>query len=181
MPNLITMARIFLVVPFAAMFFIDAAWAMTAALVIFAIAAFTDFLDGWLARKTGKTSALGAALDPIADKLLVAAALVLLVRNGVVREWGVIAALIIILRELFVAGLREALAARGHSLPVSALAKWKTTFQIVAIGFLLASAPGGFAGEGIRPVASGLFWVAAILTFWTGADYAFRAARALAK
>lgn len=179
MANLITLARMALVIPFAAMFFIDAPWAMIAALVIFTIAALTDFLDGWVARKRGESSALGAALDPIADKLLVAAALVLLVRNGVIRDAGVVAALIILLRELLVAGLREAMAQRGLSLPVAPLAKWKTTFQLVACGFLLAAAPGGLAGESLRPVAAGLFWLAAILTFWTGADYAFKAASAL--
>lgn len=179
MANLITLARIALVIPFTAMFFINAEWAMVAAFVIFALAALTDFLDGWVARKLGQTSALGAALDPIADKLLVAAALMLLVRNGVIREWGVIAALIILLREVMVAGLREAMAQRGLSLPVLPLAKWKTAFQLIAVGFLLAAAPGGIAGKGLEPVAAGLFWFAAILTFWTGANYALKAANAL--
>lgn len=179
MANLITLARIALVIPFAAMFFIDAPWAMTAALVIFSIAALTDFLDGWVARKRGETSALGAALDPIADKVLITAALILLIRNGVIRDFGVVAALVILIREILVAGLREAMAQRAASLPVSALAKWKTTFQLVAAGFLLAAAPGGLAGEELRPIAAGLFWLAAVLTFWTGANYAFKAAGAL--
>lgn len=179
MANLITLARILLVFPFAAMFFIDAAWAPVAALVIFVIAAASDFLDGWVARARGEVSALGAALDPVADKLLVAAALLLLVKNGVIREAGVVAALAILLREMFVGGLREALGARARGLPVTELAKWKTAAQLVALGLLLATAPGGPAGPGLAPVAQGLFWFAAVLTLWTGADYARRGIAAL--
>lgn len=179
MANLITLARIGLIAPFAAMFYVSAPWAMTAALVIFLIAASTDFLDGMVARARGETSALGAALDPLADKLLVAAALILLIRNGVIAGAGVFAALIIILREILVSGLREAVAQRGRTLAVTGLAKWKTAAQLVAAGLLLASAPGGPFGEGLRPFASGLFWIAAVLTFWTGAEYALKAAAIL--
>lgn len=179
MANLITLARIGLIAPFAAMFYLSAPWAMTAALVIFLIAASTDFLDGMVARARGETSALGAALDPLADKLLVAAALILLIRNGVIAGAGVFAALIIILREILVSGLREAVAQRGRTLAVTGLAKWKTAAQLVAAGLLLASAPGGPFGEGLRPFASGLFWIAAVLTFWTGAEYALKAAAIL--
>ncbi|MBY0420683.1 MAG: CDP-diacylglycerol--glycerol-3-phosphate 3-phosphatidyltransferase [Parvularculaceae bacterium] len=178
MANLITLARILLVVPFAAMFFIDWAFAPTVALVLFVVAAASDFLDGWVARARGEVSALGAALDPVADKLLVAAALLLLVRNGVIRDAAVVAALAILLREIFVGGLREALGARARVLPVTALAKWKTAAQLVAIGLLLAAAPGGPA-PGLGPVAQGLFWFAAVLTLWTGADYARRGVAAL--
>lgn len=179
MATLITLARIALIVPFAAMFFSGAPWAMTAALVIFLVAASTDFLDGYVARARGETSALGAALDPLADKLLVAAALVLLIRNGVISGAGVAAALVIVLREILVSGLREAIAQRGGSLAVTGPAKWKTAAQLIAIGLLLASAPGGAFGEGLRPLASGLFWIAAALTFWTGAEYASKAAAIL--
>lgn len=179
MANLLTLARVFLIVPFAAMFFVNAAWAMTAAFAIFAVAALTDLLDGWIARTRGETSALGAALDPIADKLLVAAALILLTRNGVIRDAGVIAALAIILREILVAGLREALARIRKDLPVTGAAKWKTGLQLVAVCALLATAPGGLAGEALRPLAVGVFWLAAVLTIWTGADYAWKATAAL--
>jgi CDP-diacylglycerol--glycerol-3-phosphate 3-phosphatidyltransferase len=179
MANLITLARIALIAPFAAMFFISAPWAMTAALVIFLIAASTDFLDGMVARARGEISALGAALDPLADKLLVAAALILLIRNGVIAGAGVFAALVIILREILVSGLREAVAQRGGALAVTGLAKWKTAAQLIAAGLLLAAAPGGPFGEGLRPFASGLFWIAAVLTFWTGAEYALKAAAIL--
>lgn len=179
MANLLTLARIALILPFAAMFFVNAAWAMTAALVIFIIAASTDFLDGYVARARGETSALGAALDPLADKLLVAAALILLIRNGVIAGAGVAAALIIVLREVLVGGLREAVTLKGASLPVTGIAKLKTAAQLIAVGLLLASAPGGVLGEGARPLASGVFWLAAVLTLWTGADYSWRAAALL--
>lgn len=179
MANALTLARMGLVLPFAAMFFIGAGWAMTAALALFVVAALTDYLDGVVARRRGETSALGAALDPIADKLLIAAALILLVRSGTIRDAGVVAALVIILREVLISGLREALARYGQSLPVSPLAKWKTTAQLLAAGALLAAAPTGLAGEDFRPLASALLWAAAVLTLWTGGDYAVRAGRAL--
>lgn len=179
MANLITAARIALILPFAAMFFLSAPWAMIVALALFALAGVTDFLDGIVARRRGEVSALGAALDPLADKLLIAAALVLLVRNGVVREAGVIAALAIILREIFVSGLREALSKAGLDLPVTGLAKTKTAAQLVAVGLMLAAAPTGLVGEPLWPAANGALWLAAILTLWTGADYARRGVGAL--
>ncbi len=175
MANLITLARIALIIPFVALFLVNAPWNMTAALIIFIIAALSDFADGYVARARGETSALGAALDPLADKLLVAAALVLLTRNGVIHGPGVIAVLVIILRELLVGGLREALGARGAALPVTGLAKWKTTAQLIAIGLLLAAAPTGVVGETLAPAAAGVLWLSAVLTAWTGADYVIRA------
>ena len=179
MANLLTLGRIALIVPFVAAFLANAAWNMTAALAIFALAALTDLLDGRVARARGEVSALGAALDPLADKLLIAAALILLVRNGVVYGAGVVAVIVIILREILVSGLREAVSGRGASLPVTALAKWKTAAQLVAAGLLIAAAPSGLAGEALRPIAIGALWLAAALTFWTGADYALGAARLL--
>ncbi len=175
MATLITLSRVALIVPFAAMFYVAADWAMKAALVIFLIAAATDFLDGYVARARGEASALGAALDPLADKLLVTAALILLIRNGVIAGAGVIAALVIVLREILVGGLREAVGKAGGELPVTPLAKGKTAMQLIAVGLLLAAAPGGIGGEALRPIASGAFWLAAVLTFWTGAAYARRA------
>ncbi len=175
MANYLTAARIALIAPFAAMFFISAPSAMLAAFAIFAIAAATDFLDGRIARARGETSALGAALDPLADKLLVAAAIILLIRNGVIREWTVVAALVIVLREILVGGLREALGRSGDALPVTGLAKIKTSVQLLAIGLLLAAAPGGIAPASIAPAAIALFWIAALLTAITGADYTRRA------
>ena len=178
MANLITLGRMALIFPFIVLYLIDASWNMKAAFVVFAVAALTDFLDGRIARARGEESALGAALDPLADKLLIAAALILLVRNGVVHGPGVIAVIVIILREILVSGLREALGAARDAIKVTSLAKWKTAAQIVAVGLLLASAPGGFVGETLRPAAVGVLWGAAVLTFLTGADYAWRGARA---
>lgn len=179
MANFLTISRILLIAPFTAMFFINANWALKAAFVFFAIAAATDFLDGRLARSRGEVSALGAALDPLADKLLIAAALVLLVRNGVIHDLGVVAALAVLLREVLVGGLREALGPSGATLPVTGLAKAKTSAQLLAVGLLVASAPGGIAGAALAPVADTLFWVAALLTVVTGATYTRDAVRLL--
>lgn len=176
MANMITLGRMALVIPFVIAFLANAAWNMKAALIIFMIAALSDFADGFVARRRNETSALGAALDPIADKVLIAAALILLVHNGIISGGGVIAVLVIILREILVSGLREALSAGQHTLAVTGLAKWKTTAQLIAAGLFLAAAPSGFVGEPLRPAASAALWIAAVLTFWTGSDYALRAA-----
>jgi CDP-diacylglycerol--glycerol-3-phosphate 3-phosphatidyltransferase len=179
MANLITLGRMALIIPFATLFFLDVSWGVKAAFAVFVVASLTDFLDGYVARARNEVSALGAALDPLADKLLITAALILLVRNGVINSAGVIAVIIIILREILVSGLREAVTAKGASLPVTTLAKWKTAAQLLAAGLLLASAPAGLVSEAWRPAASGALWLAAVLTFWTGADYALRAAQLL--
>ncbi len=179
MANLFTLGRIALIIPFIAIFLANAEWNMKAAFILFTVAAVTDFFDGRIARARGEVSALGAALDPLADKLLIATALILLLRNGIIAGAGVIAVIIIILREILVSGLREAVTLGGGSLKVTQLAKWKTTAQLVAAGLLLAAAPHGLIGEALRPLASGGLWLAAVLTFWTGADYAYNAARLL--
>ena len=179
MATMITLARIGLILPFAAMFFVNAAWAMPVALALFSIAAVSDFLDGYVARKRGEVSALGVALDPLADKLLIGAAILLLVRNGVIRDAAFVAALAILMREILVGGLREALGARGATLPVTQLAKWKTTAQLVAVSLLLAAAPGGVFGAGLAPAANAALWFAAILTVITGAQYARQSVRLL--
>jgi len=181
MANILTLARIGLIAPLAAMFFIDAAYAMPAALAIFALAAVTDLFDGMLARAEGRVTALGAALDPLADKMLIVAALVLLVRNGVIRDAGAIAALVIILREIFVGGMREAVSLKGATLPVTGLAKIKTATQLAAVGLLIATAPGGVGGDSLRPLAAAALWSAAVLTLWTGGAYALRAVAILQK
>jgi len=179
MANLITLARIGLIIPFTLLFLTDASWALKAAFAVFVLASLSDFLDGWVARARGEVSALGAALDPLADKLLITAALILLLRNGIVNGSGVIAVLVIILREILVGGLREAVTMKGGKLPVTGLAKWKTGVQLIAAGLLLASAPNGLVSADWRPFAVGALWIATLLTFWTGADYAMRAQRML--
>ncbi|AEQ08322.1 CDP-diacylglycerol--glycerol-3-phosphate 3-phosphatidyltransferase [Brucella melitensis NI] len=144
------------------------------ALGLFAIASITDFFDGYLARIWKQTSTIGRMLDPIADKLLVSAILLLLAADGTIAGWTLWAAIIILCREILVSGLREYLAELKVSVPVSRLAKWKTTAQMVALAFLLA----GPAGDKIIPyvtqIGIGLLWISAILTLYTGWDY-FRA------
>ena len=126
LPNILTLSRI-LAVPLLVILLWDATWVgYTAAFVLFSVAAATDYLDGYLARSQGTVSKLGVFLDPVADKIMVAATIVMLVHTGQIHGWTVIPALIILLREITVSGLREYLAGLSVSLPVSALAKWKT-------------------------------------------------------
>jgi cardiolipin synthase len=178
-PNILTYARI-VAVPavVACLYWSDirngGLWLRWVALAIFISAAVTDFLDGYFARIWGQHSAFGRMLDPIADKLLVASCLLMLAADGSFKGWSVWAAIIILCREILVSGLREYLAVLRVSVPVTRLAKWKTTAQLVAIGFLLA----GKAGDQIVPATSliglTLLWVSAIVTLYTGWDY-FRA------
>ena len=150
---------------------------LIASFVIFAVAAITDYFDGWLARRLNATSPWGVILDPIADKIAIAAAIVGLV---VLEPSGAIAipGFLILFREMFVSGMREGLAPRGIKLPVTLLAKWKTTVQLVALSveMLAAIAPEGSAP---RLAAHILLWVAAVLTLWTGWEYTRGAAREL--
>ncbi len=174
LPNLLTYGRI-LAVPLvvACLYWHESLWMRWAALGLFAAAAITDYFDGYLARIWGEQSAWGRMLDPIADKLLVAACLLILAAIGSIRSFSLWAALIILSREILVSGLREFLAGLRVSVPVSTLAKWKTTLQLVSIGFLIA----GPAGDQVLPagwtqwIGIGLLWVAAILTLFTGWDY----------
>ena len=144
------------------------------ALAIFLVASITDFFDGYLARIWKQGSKLGTMLDPIADKLLVAACLLVLAADGTIAGWTIWAAIIILCREILVSGLREYLAELKVSVPVTRIAKWKTTLQMIAIGFLLA----GPAGDKIIPYTTEagitLLWIAALITLYTGYDY-FRA------
>src|ERR1700722_724555 len=149
-------------------------WLRWVALVIFISAGVTDVLDGYFARKWGEQSSFGRMLDPIADKLLVASCLLMLAADGTIRGWSLWAAIVILCREILVSGLREYLAGLRVSVPVTQLAKWKTTIQLIAIGFLIA----GEAGEQIIPAPTEigllLLWLSAIVTIYTGWDY-FRA------
>lgn len=175
LPNLLTFGRV-LIVPavVACLFWPDEYSLRWTALGLFTLAAITDFFDGYLARAWGQQSALGRMLDPIADKLLVASVLLILVADGTIRSWSVWAAIVILCREILVSGLREFLAELKVSVPVSRVAKWKTTLQMIALGFLIA----GPAGEPILPgamrIGLALLWVSAGLTLYTGWDY-FRA------
>jgi len=174
LPNLLTYFRILMVPAIFACFYLEGDWARWMALGIFILAAVTDFFDGYLARKWEQQSNLGRMLDPIADKLLIAAVLLVLTRDGTIAGYSLWAALIILCREILVSGLREFLAELRVSVPVTALAKWKTAIQMIALAFLLA----GPAGDKLLPFITHagviLLWAAAILTLYTGYDY-FRA------
>jgi cardiolipin synthase len=146
-------------------------WLRWVALLIFIAAGVTDVLDGYFARKWGEQSAFGRMLDPIADKLLVSSCLLMLAADGTIRGWSILAAIVILCREILVSGLREYLAELRVSVPVTRLAKWKTTLQLVAVGFLIC----GEAGDAIVPVVTmtgiALLWLSALLTLYTGWDY----------
>ena len=184
LPNILTYGRI-LAVPLVAglLLWTERAHAMTGlgvegarwvALGIYVVAAITDFFDGYLARKWQQQSALGKMLDPIADKVLVAVILLVLCGDQILRGGHVWAAIIILAREVLVSGLREFLGQLRVSVPVTQIAKWKTTVQLVAIGFLIAGPAGDTLIPGVTWVGIIGLWVAAALTLYTGYDY-FRA------
>ena len=170
LPNLLTLSRI-AVIPFVVgLFFLSSDWAAWTACGLFALACVTDYFDGYLARTWKQESVIGKFLDPIADKLLVAATLVMLVAVDRIAGFSVLAAVVILLREVLVSGLREYLAGLNVGMPVTRLAKWKTGIQMLALGFLIV----GDHGPDKLPVTLigvlGL-WAAAILTLITGYDY----------
>ncbi len=146
-------------------------WSRWMALGVFALAGITDYLDGYFARIYAQQSALGRMLDPIADKLLVAACLLMLVADQTIHGWALWAAIVILCREILVSGLREFLAELKVGVPVSRVAKWKTTAQIVAIGFLIAGPAGETVLPGTMMIGIVLLWVSAVLTIYTGWDY----------
>jgi len=172
LPNLLTYGRVAAVPVVVALILVsDADWARWTALGIYVAAAITDFFDGYLARAWGQQSSLGRMLDPIADKLLVASVLLALAADGMIRGWLVAAALIILCREVLVSGLREYLADLHVPVPVTNLAKWKTTLQLIALGFLIAGEAGERALPGTVKIGMTLLWAAALLTLYTGWDY----------
>ena len=179
LPNLLTYGRIAAVPAVVACLYFqevprNGEWLRWVALAIFIAAAVTDILDGYFARKWGELTSFGRMLDPIADKLLVASCLLMLTADGTIRGLSIWAAIVILCREILVSGLREYLAELNVRVEVTRLAKWKTTVQLIAIGFLLA----GDAGDAIVPVVTptglSLLWLSALLTLYTGWDY-FRA------
>ena len=173
LPNLLTLSRIAVIPLLVALVYFDTPALRWIALVGFIAAAVTDYLDGYLARHRNEMSPLGRFLDPIADKLLIASLIVILVATRQIEGLTVIPAIIILCREILVSGLREYLAEIQVSLPVSKLAKWKTTIQMVALGFLII----GTAGPSWLPtllIGEIGLWVAAGLTLITGYDYLVR-------
>jgi cardiolipin synthase len=170
LPNLLTLSRIAVIPPIVAAFYVGGAVGIWTAFGLYALACVTDFFDGHLARIQNLTSSFGRFLDPVADKLLVGALLVLLPAFDHVNGWTVLPAIVIMLREILVSGLREYLAEIRVGMPVSKLAKWKTTIQMLAIGFLIV---GDFGPEFLatRLIGEVGLWIAAGLTLVTGVDY----------
>jgi CDP-diacylglycerol--glycerol-3-phosphate 3-phosphatidyltransferase/cardiolipin synthase len=172
LPNLLTYGRILAIPALVALLFWPwDDWARWTALGIYVAAAITDYLDGWIARAWSQQSAIGRMLDPIADKLLVCALLLMLVADGTIHGWTLWAAIVILCREILVSGLREFLAELKVSVPVSKVAKWKTTAQLLAMGFLIAGPAGDKVLPGNTLIGVVLLWAAAALTIYTGWDY----------
>tara|TARA_Y100000590_G_scaffold68187_1_gene74260 strand:+ start:1961 stop:2530 length:570 start_codon:yes stop_codon:yes gene_type:complete len=174
-PNILTIGRIILVPLFVFAFYLPGLLGDLIPFFIFILASFTDFLDGLLARLFKEESKLGELLDPVADKIIVAAALVLLVMNDIIKNYEVIAAIIILTREILISGLREFLAKAQVSMPVSGLAKFKTFIQMFAIAILLTGESGNkiinFQDYNAHSIGIILLWLSAFLTLYTGYDY----------
>ena len=175
LPNMLTLSRIAAIPVMVVLAAIRSPGMDFAACVVFSLAAITDYFDGKLARDYGTTSDLGRMLDPIADKLLVAAALMMLVGTGRLSHAGLYPAIVIMLREILVSGLREYLAGMRIGLPVTSLAKWKTGFQMGALGALLAgndsAALLGISWLPVNVIGEVMLFAAAALTLVTGWDY----------
>ena len=174
LPNILTLSRVAVIPVFVALFFLESATGQWIACAVFTLAGITDFFDGYLARSRGQLSAFGTFLDPVADKLLVASALLMMVGFGQIAALAIIPAVIILCREILVSGLREYLAGLSVSLPVSKLAKWKTTIQMIAIGILIlgnAAHPAVPETIPVRLIGEVGLWAAAAITLITGYDY----------
>lgn len=172
-PNLLTMLRIWAIPAIVATFFFQhPAWAW-AGLVLFALAGITDYMDGYLARHLNQLSRFGRVLDPIADKLLVGALLLMMAHTGRLGVYGIIPAVIIMCREILVSGLREFLAEIKVGCPVTRLAKWKTACQMLALPVLMVAEPqfSDFLSPYLTFIGSIALWGAALLTVMTGYDY----------
>ena len=174
-PNTLTIGRIILVPIFVITFYIPGLLGDLIPFFIFILASFTDFLDGLLARLYKEESKLGELLDPIADKIMVAAALVLLVMNETIQNYEVIAAIIILTREILISGLRESLGKVQVQMPVTSLAKVKTFIQMFSIAILLTGETGNkiinFEDYNATTIGIILLWLSAFLTLYTGYDY----------
>ena len=174
-PNILTIGRIIIVPFFVVSFFLPGFYGEIIPFLLFLLASFTDFLDGLLARLYKEESKLGELLDPIADKIIVSAALILLVMNGTIQNYEVIAAIIILTREILISGLREFLADIRIKMPVSSLAKVKTFIQMFSIAILLTGKTGNtilnFEDYNAQTVGIILLWLSAFLTLYTGYDY----------
>tara|TARA_Y100001958_G_C21152359_1_gene488205 strand:+ start:577 stop:1161 length:585 start_codon:yes stop_codon:yes gene_type:complete len=174
-PNILTIGRIIIVPIFVVTFFLPGFFGDLIPFFLFILASFTDYLDGLLARVFKEESKLGELLDPIADKILVSTALVLLIMNGTIKNFEVIAAIIIITREIIISGLREFLAKVSISMPVSGLAKMKAFIQMFSIAILLTGDFGNkiinFQDYNAQTIGIILLWLSAGITLYTGYDY----------
>ncbi|WP_299732768.1 CDP-diacylglycerol--glycerol-3-phosphate 3-phosphatidyltransferase [Devosia sp.] len=166
-PNLITIARILAIVPIIALVMTGDTNLRLIALILYILAAASDWLDGYLARKWNQTSPLGRMLDPIADKLLVGLLIAALAWDGSLSALDMIPVLAILFREFFISGLREFLGNTKVVLKVTQLAKWKTTVQLLALAIVLLER----IVPGLGLVSDIVLWLAGILTVWTGAQY----------
>ena len=172
LPNVLTYSRVAAVpVVVALLFWPEDTWSRWSALAIFIAAGVTDYFDGYFARAYSQQSQLGRMLDPIADKLLVSACLLMLAADHSIAGVSLWAAIVILCREVLVSGLREYLAELKVGVPVSRVAKWKTVLQLVAIGFLIAGPAGEVVLPGTIQIGLVLLWIAAALTIYTGWDY----------
>jgi CDP-diacylglycerol--glycerol-3-phosphate 3-phosphatidyltransferase/cardiolipin synthase len=171
-PNILTIGRILIAPILVIIFYFPGEWSDWLSCLIFVIAAFTDYLDGFFARLYKQQSKFGELLDPIADKVIVATALALLIMSQTIKHYSVIAAIIIITREILISGLREFLAKAQIYIPVTNLSKGKTVIQMIAISILLAGESGNkfLFGYGIQ-LGVYLLWMSAILTLYTGYAY----------
>ena len=174
-PNYLTIGRIIIVPVFVVSFYLPGFYGDIIPFALFVVASFTDFLDGLLARMYKEESKFGELLDPIADKIIVAAALILLVMDGTIKNYEVIAAIIILTREILISGLREFLAKGRVKLPVSNLAKLKTFLQMFSISILLTGETGNkilnFQDYNAQTIGIILLWFSAFLTLYTGYEY----------
>ena len=174
-PNYLTIGRIIIVPIFVVTYYLPGFYGDVLPFTLFVLASFTDFLDGLLARMYKEESKLGELLDPIADKIIVATALILLVMNETIKNYEVVAAIIILTREILVSGLREFLAKGKIKLPVSNLAKLKTFLQMFAISILLTGETGNkvinFQDYNAQTIGIILLWLSAFLTLYTGYEY----------
>ena len=174
-PNILTIGRIIIVPFFVISFFLPGFYGEIIPFLLFILASFTDFLDGLLARLYKEESKLGELLDPIADKIIVSAALILLVMNESIQNYEVIAAIIILTREILISGLREFLSDVQVKIPVSNLAKGKTFIQMFSIAILLTGETGNkiinFEDYDAQTIGIILLWLSAFLTLYTGYNY----------
>ena len=178
-PNILTIGRIIIVPIFVLTFFIPGLFGDLIPFFLFALASFTDYLDGLLARMFKEESKLGELLDPIADKILVAAALILLVMNGTIKNYEVIAAIIILTREILVSGIREFFGTKNSIFDVLTLSKYKTACQMLAIILLLTSTQNFIWNIQFYYVGIVFLWISALIALYTGIVYFIKSLKIL--